>query len=86
MSIGNPKKKPLQNGKKVIVLGHSMLQHQKPNIYSKSSNKVKAIFYPGVRTEDITDHLRPAMRKKPDTTVTHRVVMIKQTMLIRWNM
>ena len=66
-----PKKKPLQNGKKVIVLGDSMLWHQKPHILSKSGNKVNIKFYPGATTEDITDHLRPAMRKKPDAIIIH---------------
>ena len=30
-----PKKKPLQSGKKVIILGDSMLRHKKPDILSE---------------------------------------------------
>ena len=48
-----------------------MLRYQKPDILSKSSNKVNAKFYPGAITEYITDHLRPAMRKKPDAIIIH---------------
>ena len=48
-----------------------MLRHQKPYILSKSSNKVNVKFYPGATIEDITDHLRPAMRKKPDAIIIH---------------
>ena len=69
MSTQIPKKKPLQNGKKVIILSDSILWHQKPDILSKSPNKVNVKFYPGATEEDITDHLRPAMRKKPDTII-----------------
>ena len=65
------KKKLLQNGKKVIVLGNSMLRHQKRDIIPKSSNKVHVRFYPGTTTEDITDHLRLTMRKKPDAITIH---------------
>ena len=64
-------KKPLQNGKKVIIPGDSMLQHQKPDILSKSGNKVNVKFYLSATTGDITDHLMPAMRKKPDAIITH---------------
>ena len=71
MSTQIPKKKPLQNGKKMIVLNDSMLRHQKPDIPSKSGNKVNVKFYPGATTEDITDYLRPAMRKKPDAIIIH---------------
>ena len=66
-----PKRKPLQNGKKVIVLSDSMLRHQKPDIPSKSGNKVNVKLYPGATTKDITDHLRPVMRKKPDAVIIH---------------
>ena len=58
-----PKKAPLQNGKKVILLSDSMLRHQKPDILSKSSNNVKVKFYLGATTENIEDYLRPATRK-----------------------
>ena len=64
-------KKPLQNGKKVIIPGDSMLQHQKTDILSKSGNKVNVKFYLSATTGDITDHLRPAMRKKPDAIIIH---------------
>ena len=57
--------------KKVILLGDSMFQHQKSDILSKSGNKVNVKFYPGATTEDITDHLRPAMKKKPDAIIIH---------------
>ena len=66
-----PKKKPLQNGNKVIILGDSMLRHQKPDILSKSGYKVNVKFYPGATTEDITDHLWSAMRKKLDVIIIH---------------
>ena len=48
-----------------------MLQHQKPDILSKSGNKVNVKFYLSATTGDITDHLRPAMRKKPDAIIIH---------------
>ena len=50
MSTQIPKKKPFQNIKKVIIFGGFMLPHQKPDILSKSSNKVKVKFYPGATT------------------------------------
>ena len=71
MSTQISKKKPLQNVKKVIRLGDSMLRHQRPDILSKSGNKVNVKFYPSATTEDITDHLRPAMKKKPDAIIIH---------------
>ena len=66
-----PKKKPLRNGKKVIIVGDPMLRNQKPDILSKSGNKVNVKFYPGVRSEDIADHLKPAMRKTSDAIIIH---------------
>ena len=33
--------------------------------------KVNVKFYPSATTEDITDHLRPTMRKKPDVIIIH---------------
>ena len=48
-----------------------MLRHQKLDILSKIVNKVNVTFYPSATTKDITDHLRPAMRKKPDVIIIH---------------
>ena len=31
-------------------------------------------FYPGATTEEITDHLRPAMRKKPDAIIIYTCI------------
>ena len=55
----------------MIVLGDSMFRYQKSDILSKNGNKVNVKFYPGATTENITDHLRPAMRKTADVTITH---------------
>ena len=71
MSTQTPKKKPLQNFKKVIILGGSMLRYQKLGILSKSENKVNVRFYPSATTEDIADQLKPAMRKKSDAIIIH---------------
>ena len=57
----------------MIVLGDSMFRYQKSDILSKNGNKVNVKFYPGATTENITDHLRPAMRKTADVTITHAV-------------
>ena len=48
-----------------------MLRHRKQDILSKNGNKVNVKFYPGATAENITDHLRPAMRKKADVTIIH---------------
>ena len=48
-----------------------MPRHRKQDILSKNGNKVKVKFYPGATAENITDHLRPAMRKKADVTIIH---------------
>ena len=48
-----------------------MLWHQKPDILSKSGNKVNVKFCPSTKTKDITDHLRPAVRKKYDAIIIH---------------
>ena len=55
----------------MIILGDSILRHQKPDILSKSGNKVNVKFYPGATTKDITDQLRPAMRKKPNVIIIY---------------
>ena len=55
----------------MIVLSDSMLRHQKPDILYKCGNKVNIRFYVGATTKDITDHLGPAMRKKPDGIIIH---------------
>ena len=36
-----------------------------PDIPKKSGNNANVKFYPDAPTEDITDHFRPAMKKKP---------------------
>ena len=48
-----------------------MFRHQKPEVLSKSGNKVDVRFYPGATTEDKTAYLRPAMRRKPDAIIIH---------------
>ena len=40
-------------------------------ILSKRGNKVNVKFCPSTTTEDIIDHLRPAIRKKPDAIIIH---------------
>ena len=47
-----------------------MLPRQEPDILSKSGNKLSLYFYVGAKT-DITDHLRPIMRKKRDGIIMH---------------
>ena len=55
----------------MIVLGGSLLQHQKPEIPLKSGNKMNIKFYPDSTTKDIRDHVRPAIRKKTDAIIIH---------------
>ena len=57
----------------MIILGDSILRHQKPDILSKSGNKVNVKFYPGATTKDI-NQLRPAMRKKPNVIIIYTSV------------
>ena len=52
MLANNSKKKPFQKGEKVIVLSDSMLRQQKPDILSRSGNKVNVRIYPGATIED----------------------------------
>ena len=61
----------MQNGRKVTVLSGLMLRYQKPDIISKSDNKLSVIFYLDATAAEITDHLRPAIKKKPDAITLH---------------
>ena len=59
----------MKNGKKVIVLNDSMLQHQKPDILSKSGSNVNVCYYLGATKKDITDRFRRVIRKKPEAII-----------------
>ena len=56
MSTQIPKKKTFHNGKKVIVLGHSLLRQNKPDTLSKSGFKVNVKLHPIAKAEH---HNRP---------------------------
>ena len=59
----------MKNGKKVIVLNDSMLQHQKPDILLKSGNNVNVCYYLGATKKDIADRFKRFIRKKHEAII-----------------
>ena len=54
----------------IIIVGDSIVKHLTgPGISKKSNINIKT--NPGATTEDITDYIKPSVRKKPDFLLVH---------------
>ena len=59
------------NKKAVTIIGDSILNCIDQHGSSNESFKVRAKNHPGATTEDICDHLKPEIRKKPDVVIIY---------------
>ena len=59
------------NKKAVAIIGDSILNGIDQHGLSNESFKVRVKNHPGATTEDICDHLKPEIRKKPDVIIIH---------------
>ena len=57
--------------KVVVIIGDSILNGIEQHGLSNESFKVRVKNYPGAATEDICDHLKPEIWKKPDAVIIH---------------
>ena len=48
-----------------------MVKYLKPNDLASSKNFVKISTQSGATTEDMLNHIKPVVRKKPDTVIIH---------------
>ena len=64
----NPKSVPTKNS--VIIVGDSIVKHLTgPGISKKNHIKIKT--NPGATTEDTIDHIKPSIKRKPDSLPAH---------------
>ena len=61
----------IKNRKNVFIVGDSMLNALEEKRLSNNKNFVKVKNHPGATSQDIIDHLRPIIRKKPDMIIVH---------------
>ena len=57
--------------KVVVIIGDSISNGIEQHGLSNESFKVRVKNYPGAATEDICDHLKPEIWKKPDAVIIH---------------
>ena len=57
--------------KNVFIVGDSLLNGINENGMKKLNHNVKVRNHPGATTEDIIDHIKPILRKKPDLLIVH---------------
>ena len=57
--------------KKVIVVGDSITKILRSDELSTSERSVTAMKHPVCSTENMTDYIKPIVRKKPDTILLH---------------
>ena len=67
----NNNKNSIKNRKNVFIVGDSMLNALEEKRLSNNKNFVKVKNHPGATSQDIIDHLRPIIRKKPDMIIVH---------------
>ena len=56
---------------RVIVAGDSMVKHVNGYKMSTKSTKIQVSAFPGSTTLDMTDYIKPILRKKPDKLIIH---------------
>ena len=56
---------------KVIIAGDSMIKHLNGFRMSTKETRVQIATFPGAITLDMTDHIKPIQRKRPDKLILH---------------
>ena len=56
---------------KVIIVGDSMIKHLNGFRMSTKETRVQIAIFPGATTLDMTDHIKPIQRKRPDKLILH---------------
>ena len=64
---GNNNLEPNRSKKSTIIARDSILKHLQGRNLSGPQSKVQVSSFPGCSTADMTDHIRPLVRRKPDT-------------------
>ena len=59
-----------EDKRKVVIVGDSMTKHIDPRKLSKSV-LVKSHSFSGATIEDLEDHVKPVLRRKPDSIILH---------------
>lgn len=68
---GNNNLEPNRTKTSTIIPGDSILKHLQGRNLSGALSKVQVSSFPGCITADMTDHIRPLVRRKPDTIIIH---------------
>ena len=68
---GNNNLEPNRSKKSTIIAGDSILKHLQGRNLSDPQSKVQVSSFPGCSTADMIDHIRPLVRRKPDTIIIH---------------
>ena len=71
-----PPKEPTENRTNkdfhsTIIAGDSILKHLNGRSMSGPNSKVQVSSFPGCTTNDMADHIKPIVRRKPDSIIIH---------------
>ena len=70
-ATGNNNLEPDRTKTSTIIAGDSILKHLQGRNLSGPLSKVHVSSFPGCSTADMTDHIRPLVRRKPDSIIIH---------------
>ena len=66
-----PENRTNKNLRSTFIAGDSILKHLNGRSMSGPNSKVQVSSFPGCTTIDMADHIRPIVRRKPDSIIIH---------------
>jgi len=70
-TTSEPENKTNKDFRSKFIAGDSILKHLNGRIMSGLNSKVQVSSFPGCTTNDMADHIRPVVRRKPDSIIIH---------------
>ena len=70
-TTSEPENRGTKDFRSTIIAGDSILKHLNGRSMSGPNSKVQVSSFPGCTTKDMADHIRPIVRRKPDSIIIH---------------
>ena len=71
ITTSEPENKTNKDFHSTFIAGDSFLKHLNGRSMSGPNSKVQVSSFPGCTTNDMADHIRPIVRRKPDSIIIH---------------
>ena len=71
LTTSEPENKTNKDFHSTFIAGDSILKHLNGRSMSGPNSKVQVSSFPGCTTNDMADHIRPIVRRKPDSIIIH---------------